>query len=119
MAPNPVQWNNYNFLIMSAPDDASMKRCIKVRPPTFFYLLFQDLDSYNVKLLVRSCEKLYDDDPLIKHGIEVHELSFDDGMLPEQELIDKWIKIIDEFFKEEASGNPVPESDGKKGKKAN
>lgn len=28
--PTPISWNNYHFLIMSAPDDLSMKRCIKV-----------------------------------------------------------------------------------------
>ena len=28
--PTPITWNNYHFLIMSAPDDSSMKRCIKV-----------------------------------------------------------------------------------------
>lgn len=28
--PTPITWNNYQFLIMSAPDNDSMKKCIKV-----------------------------------------------------------------------------------------
>ena len=34
--PTPISWNNYHFLIMSAPDDSSMKRCIKVSNPLNF-----------------------------------------------------------------------------------
>ena len=29
--PTPINWQTYHFLIMSAPDDNSMKKCIKVR----------------------------------------------------------------------------------------
>ena len=28
--PTPINWNGFNFLIMSSPDDSSMKRCIAV-----------------------------------------------------------------------------------------
>ena len=56
---------------MSAPDDSSMKRCIK------------DLENYNVKHLARSCEKTYDEEMLHNAGIKVSELMFPDGMLPE------------------------------------
>ena len=28
--PTPITWNNYHFLIMSAPDNDSMNKCIKV-----------------------------------------------------------------------------------------
>mmetsp|Transcript_2269 Transcript_2269/g.3906 ORF Transcript_2269/g.3906 Transcript_2269/m.3906 type:complete len:84 (-) Transcript_2269:464-715(-) len=75
---------------MSAPDDTSMKRCIK------------DLENYNVKHLARSCEKTYDEELLQNAGIRVTELMFPDGMLPEQEIIDKWLNIVDKFFEENA-----------------
>ena len=81
------------------------------------------MESYNVKTLVRSCEKTYDDEQMRKNGIEVHELMFDDGMLPEEALIDKWIKIIDDFFKPEdaAEESKIEKMDdkGKKSKKNN
>ena len=28
--PTPISWEHYHFLIMSAPDKKSMKKCIKV-----------------------------------------------------------------------------------------
>ena len=84
--PTPISWNNYHFLIMSAPDTGSMKRCIK------------DLEKFNVKHLARSCEPTYEDQPLLDANIKVTELIFDDGMLPEEEIINKWLDIVDEFF---------------------
>lgn len=53
-----------------------------------------------MKHLARSCEKTYDESPLKKAGIDVSELMFPDGMLPEQEIIDKWLNIVDSFFSE-------------------
>ena len=70
--PTPITWDRYNFLIMSAPDDSSMKRCIK------------DLENYSVRHLVRSCEKTYDEEMLTEHNIKVTELMYEDGKLPEQ-----------------------------------
>ena len=93
--PTPISWNEYNFLIMSAPDDSSMKRCIK------------DLENYNVKHLVRSCEKTYDESMLDEQGIKVTELMFPDGMLPDQPIIDQWLKIVDEFFTSHKSGEVI------------
>ena len=29
--PTPISYKDYHFLILSAPDDKSMKKCIKVR----------------------------------------------------------------------------------------
>ncbi len=31
--PTPISWQNYHFLIMSAPGNDSMKKCIKVSLP--------------------------------------------------------------------------------------
>lgn len=136
---------------MSAPDDSSMKRCIKVslkgeitrklisnkqrnnaydlrrgfclvkRNHKFSdkvifkcpflqiniinILNFQDLETYNVKQLVRSCEKTYEEDLLNKAGIKVNELVFPDGQLPEQATIDEWLKIVDDFFEDALKNN--------------
>ena len=32
--PTPITWDRYNFLIMSAPDNNSMKRCIQASDPS-------------------------------------------------------------------------------------
>ena len=63
-----------------------MKKCIR------------DLTSNNVKLLVRSCEGTYEEEQLTQEGIKVEELIFPDGQLPEQQVIDRWLDIVDDFF---------------------
>ena len=73
-------------MIMSAPDQKSMRTCIK------------DLKKNNVKILVKSCETSYTADQLAKEGIEVQELIFQDGQLPSQDVIDRWLRIVDNFF---------------------
>ena len=50
--PTPITWDKYNFLIMSAPDDSSMKRCIA------------DIKNNNVKHVIRCCERTYDERPI-------------------------------------------------------
>ena len=57
--PTPISYENYHFLIMSAPDEKSMRTCIK------------DLKKNNVKILVKACETNYTADQLAKEGIEV------------------------------------------------
>ena len=84
--PTPISWNNYHFLIMSAPDNSSMKRCIK------------DLEKFNVKHLARSFERTYEEQSLIEANIKLTELMFPDGMLPEEGIINTWLDIVDEFF---------------------
>ena len=44
---------------MSAPDDQSMGKCIK------------DLKLNNVKLVVRTCEQSYNEDPLKEANIDI------------------------------------------------
>ena len=41
--PTPINWGNYRFLILSAPDNDSMKKCIKViLVPLLFCIGFED-----------------------------------------------------------------------------
>ena len=47
---------------------------------------------------MKSCETSYTHDALHKADIEIHELIFQDGQLPSQDVIDKWLKIVDDFF---------------------
>lgn len=85
-SPSAISWKNNHFLIMSAPDNSSMKRCI------------QDLKSYNVKHLTRSCEQTYDESQLIEVGINVSEIIFDDGKVPDEKMIAHWFNMVDDFF---------------------
>jgi len=58
----------------------------------------QELKQYNVRLLVRTCEKNYDETPITKAGIEVQEFYFKDGTIPTPELISRWLELVDRFF---------------------
>ena len=44
------------------------------------------MKTHNVKKLVRSCELTYAEDELTKEGIEVEELIFPDGQLPNKDV---------------------------------
>ena len=83
--PTQISYDHYHFLIMSAPDSKSMRTCVK------------DLKRNNVKILVKSCETDYTAETLVKEGIQLEELIFEDGRLPSQDLINKWLKIVDDF----------------------
>ena len=102
--PTPINWNGFHFLIMSAPDDSSMKRCIAVSINFIIihlnFYLSQDMKSNNVKVLVRCCDSTYDEKPLIDCGIQIHEFNFEDGKLPTEQDIHKWLEIVDEFWAE-------------------
>ena len=47
----------------------------------------KDFQKFNVKHIVRSCEKTYSEDEIKAQGIKVNELKFDDGKLPSQDVI--------------------------------
>ena len=64
---------------MSAPDQKSMRSCIK------------ELKKKNVECLVKACETDYPTDQLEKEGIKVEELIFEDGQLPSSELMQRWL----------------------------
>jgi len=69
-------------------------------------------------MLVRSCEGTYSEEELTKAHIKVEvsiscfifqELIFPDGQLPSSAIINKWLKIVDEFFDgPNANHNVVP-----------
>ena len=48
-----------------------------------------------MKKLVRSCELTYNEDELKNEGIEVEELIFPDGQLPNKEVQTKWLDMVD------------------------
>ena len=79
---------------MSAPDQKSMKQCVR------------DLKKNNVKILVKSCETEYTADTLLREGIQLEELIFEDGRLPSQECINRWLKIVDDFFEPQGTSPP-------------
>ena len=74
---------------MCAPDERYMQKCIK------------DLREQNVKLLIRTCESTYQIDQFVKAGIDVETFFFQDGEVPNKELINKWMSTCDKFFEKQ------------------
>jgi protein tyrosine phosphatase type IVA len=48
---------------------------------------------------VRTCERTYTEDEIIKNEIRIHDLKFDDGKFPDKETIKSFLNIIDDVFK--------------------
>ena len=70
----------------------------------FYYFHYID----NVKHVIRSCEKTYDESLLEAAGIKVTELIYDDGKLPNQEIIDKLSVLVDDFYKKDDAKTELP-----------
>ncbi|KAI1290146.1 Protein tyrosine phosphatase type IVA 3 [Halotydeus destructor] len=87
--PSEISYKHMKFLITDRPSDATL--------PTFL----EELNKRNVKDVVRVCEPTYKTDLLKKDGVEVHDLQFDDGSPPPQEVVEKWFDIVKTRFNED------------------
>lgn len=90
--PSFVEKGKYKFLIMDAPTDDNLSK----------YLA--RMSAKSVKKVVRACEPSYDTQQLNALGIDVLEMSFADGTPPSDDIITRWIKVVEE---ESSSGNTV------------
>jgi len=85
--PTFVEHNNKKFLIMDAPTDENLGKYLEM------------LKRRNVTHVVRACEPTYGIDPLVKSGIKVTEMPFKDGDPPPDDVVEKWLSIVDSEFK--------------------
>ena len=84
--PTLISYKHYHFLIMAAPAQRGLRKFLK------------DLKKNKVELLVRCCGLTYDEDALAPLGIAREKIKFDDGMLPSDDVVNNWLKIVDDFF---------------------
>ena len=97
--PTQISYEHYHFTIMTAPDQKSMRNYVR------------DLKKNKVKILVKSCETEYSGDMLVKEGIELQELIFEDGRLPSKDVTKRWLEIVDDFFDPEGGETEREETD--------
>ncbi|KAI0562223.1 Protein-tyrosine-phosphatase [Gracilaria domingensis] len=81
--PTLVQHGPLRILISSSPSDGSLDEYAKL------------LRSYNVAHVVRACEPTYSADNLEALGFHVHEMPFADGEAPSDEVITRWLCLLD------------------------
>jgi len=89
--PNPVslvESGNYRFLIFDAPNDDNLPQ----------YII--ELKKHNVHNLVRACDPTYSVEPLRAISINVYDMPFPDGGAPSDDVVDKWLSLLKNTFKE-------------------
>ncbi|XP_003746530.1 protein tyrosine phosphatase type IVA 1 [Galendromus occidentalis] len=86
--PSEILYKGYRLLITDRPTDATLP----------FYV--EELKKRQVTDVVRVCEPTYQTELLEKEDIKVHEMQFDDGSSPVPEIVEDWLHLIRQRFKE-------------------
>eukprot|EP00456_Euglypha_rotunda_P029326 TRINITY_DN22994_c0_g2_i1.p1 TRINITY_DN22994_c0_g2~~TRINITY_DN22994_c0_g2_i1.p1 ORF type:complete len:168 (-),score=2.81 TRINITY_DN22994_c0_g2_i1:53-556(-) len=84
--PTFVETKNQRFLIMDAPTDSNLSKYLEL------------LKKRKVTHVVRACEPTYSTEPLIQAGIKVTEMPFKDGDPPPDDVVDKWLELVNQEF---------------------
>ena len=79
---NPAKYP-MRFLIMDAPRQANL------------HLYIKECRKNHVTDLVRVCERTYSTTELQAAGISVYEMEYPDGHSPPQDVIDRWLELVD------------------------
>uniref|UniRef100_A0A4W5JMK3 Uncharacterized protein n=1 Tax=Hucho hucho TaxID=62062 RepID=A0A4W5JMK3_9TELE len=87
--PVEVCYKNMRFLITHNPTNATLDTFI------------EDLKQYGATTVVRVCEVTYDKTPLEKDGITVMDWAFDDGAPPPTKIVDDWLNLLKNKFRED------------------
>ncbi|CAJ0577282.1 unnamed protein product, partial [Mesorhabditis spiculigera] len=87
-APSEINFGKMRFLITDRPSNATINSYI------------EELEKHKACAVVRVCEPSYETDPLRTHGIDVLDWEFNDGSPPPPEVIEKWLHLAKEMFKE-------------------
>lgn len=69
-----------------------------------FCLFFQELKKHNTTVVVRVCQPSYKIDELQNEGIDVHDLEYDDGTFPPNDVVDEWFKLLKKQFHDNPDG---------------
>jgi len=85
--PSFIEYKNWKFLIFDAPSDVNID------------LYLKEMKKHNVSHLARACDPSYSTEPLEQEGIKVHELSFPDGGFPQDNVVNDWLDLCKEAFK--------------------
>jgi len=81
-----IEYNNMRFLITEQPQDITMDTYIQL------------LQEHGVSHLVCATDQAYHTADLSK-SVAVSELSFPDGSAPTQEIIERWLSLVNTEFK--------------------
>lgn len=86
--PSLVESNLHRFLIFDAPTDETLP------------MYLSEWKKFNVHNVVRACDPTYDTEPLRSNGISVHDMPFNDGGPPSEDVVNKWLALLQSTYKE-------------------
>uniref|UniRef100_A0A672FM05 Protein tyrosine phosphatase type IVA 3 n=1 Tax=Salarias fasciatus TaxID=181472 RepID=A0A672FM05_SALFA len=84
-----ITYECMRFLITHNPTNATLNK------------FTEELKKFKVNTLVRVCDATYDKAPVEKEGIQVLDWPFDDGAPPPTQIVDNWLKLVNNKFREE------------------
>ena len=95
--PTLIEKPPMRFLIMDAPRHGNL------------HLYIREMRKHHVVHVVRVCEPTYGGGELQNAGIELHEMEYKDGTSPKEELIRRWLELVDTtFYSSGAPTDPPP-----------
>ena len=80
------------FMIMDAPRQSNL------------HLYIREMKKQSVTDVVRVCEPTYENDELKSAGVCSHDLEYEDGHPPPNEIIQTWLSLVEKTFFREAPG---------------
>jgi|EP00945_MAST-04E_sp_MAST-4E-sp1_P002604 protein tyrosine phosphatase type IVA len=84
--PSVVMFKNMKFFIMDSPSKSNIDMYVK------------DLTRGRATACVRCCEPHYEAASMESAGIKMHEMEFQDGDPPSEDIIKRWLAVVDETF---------------------
>jgi len=90
LLPNPpslVEHNSLRFLIFDAPTDENLDT----------YL--QEFKRVGIQHIVRACDPSYATEKLTRASITVHEMPFQDGGSPSHEIVQRFLSLCKQTFR--------------------
>eukprot|EP00341_Mesodinium_pulex_P013516 CAMPEP_0116960464 /NCGR_PEP_ID=MMETSP0467-20121206/45960_1 /TAXON_ID=283647 /ORGANISM="Mesodinium pulex, Strain SPMC105" /LENGTH=157 /DNA_ID=CAMNT_0004648165 /DNA_START=142 /DNA_END=615 /DNA_ORIENTATION=+ len=84
--PSLIEYEHLRFLIMDAPKDTNL------------HLYLKECERCGVTDIVRISEPTYDKTEVEKAGIALHEMHFEDGASPPDEIIVAWNELVKNTF---------------------
>jgi len=93
--PSLVESSTHRFLIFDAPTDETLP------------LYVSEWKKFNVHNLVRACDPTYDIEPLKAQDITVHDMPFNDGGAPSDEVVHKWLTLLQNTMREDGGKETI------------
>lgn len=92
--PTLITTQSLRFLIMDAPRQSNL------------HLYIKECKRHHVTDIVRVCEPTYLGAELKTAGMTLHEMAYDDGQSPSEDVLNKWLALVQErFFSENQSSD--------------